>query len=217
MRIRFAKGAFAVTFAASLSLAACTTARAPLAIEPALQAETIHEVLVLPVIDARPSRYDHAPVARNVEEATVRFLRERGYFVTTADEYAVRPQGPIDVHVATAEQLVPLAPEDAEYFLLVQVERLEPGVDRTAARDARRGDREEESVDQNVQTWDARLSAVMVDKPNSRVVWRDVATASSTLGGMLTVFSRGSIQYEAAVNASRLLVQTLPDKRPQKK
>jgi hypothetical protein len=208
------KPGFVSTLVVLLSLAGCTSPRTPLVIAPALEAEAIREVLVLPVIDARPTRYDHTQVARNVEEAMVRFLRERGYFVTTADTYSVRPTVPLDLHIATAEQLVPLAPEDAQYFLLVQVERLEPGGDASQTRYARPIDRAEEGIDANVQTWDARLSAVLVDKAGARVVWRDVATASSTLGGVLTVFSRGSIQYEAAVNASRLLVQTLPDKRP---
>lgn len=201
---------------ALILLAGCASQRSPLAIEPALEAETIGEVVVLPVIDARPTRHDHPQVATNVEEAMVRFLRERGYVATSADTYNVRPDGPVDLHVATAEQLAPLAPEGAGYFLLAQVERLEPGGDASQTRYARPVDRAEEGIDANVQTWDARVSAVLVDKARSRVVWRDVATASSTLGGVLAVFSRGSIQYEAAVNASRLLVQTLPDRRPKK-
>jgi hypothetical protein len=46
------------------------------------------------------------------------------------------------------------------------------------------------------------------------VLWRDVEKGTSTLNGMLTVFSRGSRQYEAAVNACRALVDTLPGKHP---
>ena len=49
------------------------------------------------------------------------------------------------------------------------------------------------------------------------MVWRDVAGASSSLTGMFTVFSRGSRQYEAAVGASRLLVESLPDRRAKAK
>jgi len=178
----------------ALTLAGCSFQRTPLVLDQTLRAEDIDEVLVLPVIDARPSPFEQVQVARNVGDAMVRFLRERGYFTLAADSYRQRPSGPLDLHVASPEQLLPLAPEDAKFFILVQVERLEPGVDGTG------------------QTYDARLSAVMVDRPRGRVVWRDVATASSTLTGMLTVFSRGSRQYEAAVNASRALVETLPDK-----
>jgi hypothetical protein len=200
---------------AALSLAGCTTSRAPLVLEPALETETLGEVLVLPVIDARPETYSHPDVGRNVGEAVIRFLRERGYYAVAADAWNARPDGPINLRVATAEQLIPLAPELAGYFMLVQVERLEPGVDLNAqTREARQVDQQEAgAVDSTAQRWDARVSAALIDRASSRVVWRDVATASSTLGGVLTVFAGGSVQNEAAVNASRLLVQTLPDKR----
>jgi len=169
--------------------------RTPLDLDQSLKAGDIDEVLVLPAIDARPSRLDQVQVARNVGDATVRYLRERGYFTIAADRFEQRPAGPFDLHVATADQLIPLAPEDAKFFMLVQVERLAQGTDA------------------NVPTYEATLSAVLVDRPHRRVVWRDIAKAGSSLSGMLTVFSRGSRQYEAAVNASRALVDTLPDKR----
>ena len=177
-------------------LAGCLPPRTPIQIDSGLRAEDIDEVVVLPVIDARPSRFDHVQVARNVTDATLRFLRERGYFALTADDFREKPQLPLDLHIAGPAELIPLAPEDSKYFLLVQVERLEPG------------------VDQDGQTFDARLAAVLVDRDRGRVVWRDVVTASSTLTGALTVFSRGSRQYEAAVNASRALIATLPDRNP---
>jgi len=178
----------------AIALAGCTSARTPLVLDDTIRPDEIDEVVVLPVIDARPSRFEQVQVARNVGDATVRFMRERGYFTLAADRFRERPTGPLDLHVAGPDQLLPLAPEDSKYFMLVQVERLEPGVDQT-------GD-----------VYDARLAAVLVDRARGRVVWRDVATASSTLTGVLTVFSRGSRQYEAAVNASKLLVETLPDK-----
>lgn len=168
--------------------------RTPLVLDDTIRPDDIDEVVVLPVIDARPSRFEQVQVARNVEDATVRFMRERGYFTLSADKFRERPAGPLDLHLAGPDQLVPLAPEDSRYFMLVQVERLEPGSDEGA------------------QTYDARVAGVLVDRKRGRVVWRDVASASSTLNGMLTVFSRGSRQYEAAVNASRLLVESLPDK-----
>ncbi len=178
----------------AIVLAGCASPRTPLVLDDTIHPDEIDEVVVLPVIDARPSRFEQVQVARNVGDATVRFMRERGYFTLAADRFRERPTGPLDLHVAGPDQLVPLAPEDSKYFMLVQVERLEPGVDQTG------------------EVYDARLAAVLVDRTRGRVVWRDVATASSTLSGVLTVFSRGSRQYEAAVNASKLLVETLPDK-----
>jgi hypothetical protein len=161
-----------------------------------LKPDDIDEVVVLPVIDARPARLEQVQIARNVEDATVRRLRERGYFTLTADNFRQKPAGPLDLHVAGPDQLVPLAPEDSKYFMLIQVERLEPG------------------TDPENMTYDAKVGGVLVDRSQGRVVWRDFATASSSLSGVLTVFSRGSRQYEAAVNASRALVDSLPDKNP---
>jgi hypothetical protein len=178
-------------------LAGCASGRAPLVLDEALEPAAVDEVLVMPAIDARPApqEFEQVQVARNVGDAMVRYLRERGYFTIAADRFEQRPSDGLDLRTATAAQLVPMAPEDAKYFVMVRVERLEHG------------------ADPNVPTVEARLSAVMVDRPRARVVWRDVATGRSSLSGALTVFSRGSRQYEAAVNASRELVDTLPDRR----
>lgn len=184
-----------LSIAIAVAAAGCASSRKPLVIDEALKPADIDEVLVLPVIDARASQLDNVLVARNVGDATVRYLRERGYFTIAADRFEQRPSGPLDLHVATAEQLIPLAPEDAKFFMLVQVQKLQPGTDPSQAN------------------YEALLSGVLVDRPHRRVVWRDVAGASSSLTGMFTVFSRGSRQYEAAVDASRLLVDSLPDKR----
>jgi hypothetical protein len=180
--------------AAMLPVGACSVTREPLALDETLRPEDVDEIVILPVIDARPSQLDQVQIARNVGDATVRMLRERGYFVLEAEAFRQRPSGPLDLDVADAARLSPLAPEDSKFFLVVQVQRL----DRQMAEAG--------------ETYDAQLAAVLVDRVNGRVVWRDVATASSTLSGVLTVFSRGSRQYEAAVNATRALVDTLPKK-----
>lgn len=182
-------------------LAGCSSGRTPLVLDEALDPSAVDEVLVMPVIDGRPApaEFEQVQVSRNVGDAMVRFLRDRGYFTIAADRFEQRPADSLDPRVVSAAQLVPLAPEDAKYFVLVRVESIVP------------------IQDPNAPTVEARLSAVMVDRPRGRVVWRDVATARSTLNGALTVFSRGSRQYEAAVNASRELVDTLPDRRAKSK
>lgn len=185
--------------ALAVAVGGCAPPRKALVLDEAVKPADIDEVLVLPVIDARPSPLDNVMVARNVGDATVRYLRARGYFTIAADSFHERPKGPFDLRVATADQLIPLAPEDVKFFLLVQVQKLQPGTDPSQAN------------------YEALLSGVLVDVSHRRVVWRDVAAASSSLTGMFTVFSRGSRQYEAAVDASRLLVESLPDKRAKAK
>ena len=161
--------------------------------------EVVDEIVLLPVIDARPTPFEQVRVASDVGDATLRFLRERGYVTLSAERFRERPAGPIDLDAATAGELLALAPEDKRYFMLVEVRRLEP------------------TYDGRGHTWDAQIAGVLVDRAEPRIVWRDVATATSTLGGALAVFVRGSGPYEASVNASRLLVESLPSKKARKR
>jgi len=80
-----------------LFVSACATSRTPLVIDSRLSAEDVDEVLVLPVIDARPEPFEQVQVARNVGDAMVRYLRERGYFTIAADGYNMRPTAPLDL------------------------------------------------------------------------------------------------------------------------
>jgi len=178
--------------ALTTTLAACNWHRTPLSVDPAFNGEEVEEIVLLPVIDARPDRFDYVRVSRNVEDATLMFLRQRGYFAVSSNRFASRPPAPMDLDRETYEYLATLAPPDARVFMVVQIERLDP------------------EFDSNGEGYHARLSAVLVDRDHRRVLWRDVASASSNLGGVLTVFARGSRQYEAAVNAARALVETLP-------
>jgi hypothetical protein len=173
----------------------CSVQRVPISLDASLDTASIAEILVLPVIDARPARLDQVQIARNVGDAVGRLLREHGYFVVEADRFEARPPEALDVRTAEAGALGPLAPADATHMLVVQVDRLE------------------RTVDESGEGWIAGLSAALVDRPGNRVLWRDAASAESSLSGMLTVFSRGSRQYEAAVNATRLLLNSLPKKK----
>lgn len=187
--------AWTVSIVLGVLLAGCGFVRKPLVVDSTLNAATIDEIVLLPVLDARPDPTLHVQVARNVGDATLRWLRARGYFTLSAETFAQRPGTPLDLEMATAQQLMPLAPKDARYFMLVQVLGLNVGDDNTG------------------NTYDAKLAGVLVDRAESKILWRDRAKGSSRLSGMLTVFSRGSRQYEAAVNASRALVESLPDRR----
>ncbi|HYC57675.1 MAG TPA: hypothetical protein VEL28_22270 [Candidatus Binatia bacterium] len=174
------------------TVSACNWHRTPLTVEPDFRGEDVQEIVLLPVIDARPDRFDYVRVSRNVEDATLMFLRQRGYFATASDRFGVRPAGPMDLDHETFEHLSALAPPDARIFMVVQIERLDAEYDSTG------------------EGYHAKLSAALVDRESRRILWRDVASASSNLSGVLTVFARGSRQYEAAVNAARALVETLP-------
>jgi len=171
---------------------ACNWSRTPLTVDPEFRPEEVEEIVLLPVIDARPDRFDNVRISRNVEDATLNLLRQRGYFAVASDRFAVRPTGPINLNKESYEYLSTLAPADARVFMVVQIERLDPEYDSTG------------------EGYYARLSAALVDREHGRVLWRDVASATSHLSGVLTVFARGSRQYEAAVNAARALVETLP-------
>lgn len=183
---------------AAVAIAACAP-RTPIDLAPAIDPAAIEEIVLLPVIDARAARFEQVQIARNVADATRRLLREHGYFVVESDRFRERPAERLDLREASAEELVALAPEDADHFLVIQLERLE------------------REIDEDGESYNAQLTAVLVDRDARQVLWRDVASASSSLSGVLTVFSRGSRQYEAAVNAVRALVETLPARGPAKR
>lgn len=166
--------------------------RTPLELDAQLASAGIDKIVVLPVIDARADRFDYVSVGRNVAEASVRFVRDKGYQVSQSEAYGQRPAGPIDIDTVQAEALAVLAPEDVHAFLLVQIERMDRHVDELGA------------------SYSVRLSGLLVDRDAVQVLWRDTASATSNLTGVLTVMSRGSSQYEAAVNAARALFETLP-------
>lgn len=204
---RFTLVAALATFALAATLSSCRSGRVPLALDPALRPMEIGTIVVLPVLDARPDPLEQVRVAAHAQEATVRLLRERGYLAIGADQWRQAPEELIDPRAegqgtpdlldprtVTAEQLLPLAPADADWFVFVRVERLEPNYDSN-------------------QVWDARLAAAMVDRRKQQVVWRDVATASGNWSGALTFLGRGSVQYDAVQSASRVMLQSLPDRK----
>ncbi len=204
---RFTLAASLAPLALAVVLSACRAERVPLAIDPSLRPMEVGTIVVLPVLDGRPDPLERVRVSAHAQEAMVRLLRDRGYRAIGADRWRETPAEVIDPHVegkrpdelldprtVEAAQLLPLAPEEGEWFLLVRVERLEP------------------SYESN-QVWDARLAAAMVDRAKGEVVWRDVATASGNWSGALTFLGRGSVQYDAVQSASRTLLQSLPDRK----
>jgi len=167
--------------------------RKPLEIDPSLTSSARFDTITLmPVIDARPDRFDYLPLGRDVSAAAVQFVREKGYLVAQAESYAQRPPDSIDIDNVKAADLIALVPAEAHDFLIVQIEKM----DRT--------------IDEAGVLYYVRLSAVLVDRDAARVLWRDVASANNTLTGFFTIVTRGSSQFEAAVNASRSLFSTLP-------
>lgn len=188
----------AIRSAAALALVVCVGAgsgcnvRAPLQLDEEFASAGVEKILLLPVIDARPDRLDYVVLSRNVADATARMLRAKGYLIAESDTYQQRPVGPIDIDTVQAETVVGLAPPEARDFLIVQVERMDRSIDELGA------------------SYSVRLSGLLVDRDGGRVLWRDSASAANNLTGVFTVMSHGSSQYEAAINASRALFETLP-------
>lgn|GEM_PF-1793382 len=169
--------------------------RKPIEVDPQFGTAGVDKIVVLPVIDARSDRLDYVALGRNVGDATSRMLHQKKYRISQSDSYAQHPAGRIDIDSVTAGEVVALVPEDVRYFLVVQVERMD------------------RSIDESGVYYTVWLSGLLVDRERGRVLWRDVASASSHLTGMLTLISRGSSQYEAAVNASRALLETFPPRQ----
>jgi hypothetical protein len=178
--------------AASLSLVGCLASRSAIHLDRDFAASPAREVLLVPVVDGRPEKFDHVLVSRNVRDAMVMFLREKKYTVTLERDFAINPTH--DLNTLSIEELASLVPASARQpVMLVQVERL---------------DRELEELG---ETYTVRVSGFLVDPRKPALLWQDRAFGTSSLNGLLTVLSRGSGQYEASVNAVRSLLVSLPE------
>ena len=182
------------TFMVSVALlvASCGFEHQPIHLDKGFAESSAARVAVLPVVDARIDRFDHQIVVRNVRDAVIRFLEARNYGVDRLRAAATAL--PADLNEATVEELAGLAPADTELFLLVQVDRLE------LADTGELGD-----------SYEMRLSGVLIDPRIPAVLWQDRARGESNLTGLLTILARGSKRYEAANNAARRLLATLPE------
>lgn len=183
----------ALVLALALGFAGCVTSRNAIHLDEDFKAQPGEKILFFPVLDARADQYDHVLVSRNVRDAMVLFVREKEYFVTQEREFAVQPSA--DFSNLEVAQFVELAPPGVKTPLLfVQVEKVQ---------------RELEELGETVTV---TLSGYLVDPVRGVLLWQDRALGSSALNGLLVALSRGSIQYEASVNAARSLVSTMPSR-----
>jgi hypothetical protein len=168
----------------------CALTDGPISIDGNFEKSPPAEIQILPVIDARQVRSDHVLVSRNVRDTTVEFLKAKNYRV--AVERGDAPDAPGDLNDLEPEALAALVAGRVGPVLLLQVDRMTR-------------EREELGV-----TYTVKLSGFLLDAPTSKILWRDSATGESSLNGLLSVLSRGSGEYEAAMNAARRLVASMP-------
>lgn len=162
----------------------------PISIDRDFKGAPPAEIQLLPVLDARQVKSDHVLVSRNVRDTMVEFLKTKNYRILVEREPLVAP--PADLHDLTPEQMAALVAGRKGPVMLVQVDRMT---------------REREELG---ETYIVKLSGYLLDAPSSRILWRDSATGESSLNGLLSVLSRGSGEYEAAMNAARRLSASLP-------
>ncbi|MFT4571375.1 MAG: hypothetical protein ACI8TX_002483 [Hyphomicrobiaceae bacterium] len=178
--------------AATLLASGCVPSRRAIQLDGGFAENPSQSVVLLPVVDARFEKLDHVLVSRNVRDAMVLFLREKNYVVKTERSFAVAPRA--ELGDLSIEELVSLAPEGTQDpIAIVQVERLQ---------------RETEELG---LTYRITVSGFLIDPVTKVVLWQDRTVGMSSLNGLLTVFSRGAGHYEAALNAVRSLLVSLPD------
>ncbi len=177
----------------SVCLLGCGGTRAPIELDPDFAATRWSSVALPPIVDVRADRFEQVRVVAQTRDAAERLLRAKGYQVTTValpDELRalsaaqLREGDPGLLASAFAEQPPPV--------LLLFLERLEHGGESPG----------ESSV---------TISALLLDPAAQKVVWKDRSVGHSSFGGLFTILSGPSTEYEAVYEALRGVLRTLPD------
>lgn len=179
--------------ALAAGLVACTHTVVPEHLDAGYDPARIERLTLLPIVDTRWRKFEHVSLTRNVREATLQALREKGYEVAVADGFTgAVPSSHQELLDLPAAELAKLAPADADVFVLLQIESFEAEADELAP------------------TFRLSLAGTIVERAGARMLWRDRAAGYSALTGVFAIFARASVEYQAAVNTVNELFQTLP-------
>ncbi len=173
---------------------ACVQRLDPLFIDETLSERLPARITLLPVVDARVSKLDHVLLVRDVNEAARRLLAAKGYELKLQESFLGVGLRNADLAELSKVDLCEVVPREAGVFLAVFVEAVEAedGVDGRGLR--------------------VVLSGILADRNDCSLLWRDRTVGNNELGGLMSVFSLASVRHEAAANAIRNLLSTLPSR-----
>jgi len=180
---------------AAVVVAAGCASREPIHLAPDFADLRIDRIVVMPVIDVRFERFEHVRLVSYVREVVHKVVSKKGY-TAVPGSFAGEDGAAIAAELPkmTVDQLAELGPPDATTLLYVYFEDLKTDYD-TGGDEAR-----------------ITLSAVLIDKATRSELWRDRGIGVSHLGGLLSLASPPSSEYEAVYNAVKDLFLTLPEK-----
>jgi hypothetical protein len=182
-----------VAVLAAVVVASGCTSREPIHLVPDFAEHGIDRIVVMPVIDRRFERFEHVRLTTYLRDVVHRALEKKGY-TAIAGSIAGEDGASVAATLPTmsVSQLAELGPPEAKTLLYVYFDELKTDYD-TGGDEAR-----------------IKISAVLIDKATRSELWHDRGVGVSHLGGLLSLASPPSSEYEAVHNAVKDLFLTLP-------
>ena len=154
------------------------------------------DLVLMPIGDERPDRFQDVELSRYVRDAAVRVLARKGYQAVPRDELARKGiAAPRDLDQMSGADLAALGPDGADGLLFLAITRAD------------------HSYTFGGEDYAVTLSGVVVQPDARRIVWRDSGSGNTSLGGFLRIFSPRSPAYDAIYQALQNLFRDVPKRR----
>jgi hypothetical protein len=175
----------------------CRAPRQAIHLDPAFDPRAVDQIAVVPVVDARFDKKLELNFDKWTRNRARRVLKSKRYQVTLADSLgsAAEPSEE-QLQQPTPEFIKGAGPADARWVMIFSV--------HDVTRKLTFG-----------STGNAELSAVLFDKGNASVAWRDKAIGRAGQGGLLGMALIGLMSQSAVEQATYEVLKSLP-KRPKK-
>lgn len=179
----------------------CATSKIPIYIDQQLSQKNIDSIVLLPVVDARKDKSFETNLDQKIRTPIRKILEKKGYSVITPDKFSkenhqVTPEEIIEMDIA---ELSTLDPSDAKILLIVYVEDVSDAYVVLA------------------HTFKIEASAVLIDKINHSLLWKDKAVGVSGQGGLISGLFIGMNRWEAISFCLDNLFSSFPEKVVNKK
>jgi hypothetical protein len=175
-------------------VSACGARREANFADAALVDVTTDELILMPIVDQRENRLDKFEVGRYVRTATDKVLTKKGYTVLSSRHLDGSERPPFEgIDGMSARELANLGPDGSELLLFIVVR------DVTHAYDALG------------EEYHVRLSGLLVDRSEERVLWRDKSSGDTNFFGFMSLLTLPGSQYDAVYEALMNLFRTVPD------
>ncbi|MBX3745860.1 MAG: hypothetical protein KF833_11185 [Verrucomicrobiae bacterium] len=175
----------------------CQAPRQPLHLSAGFDARAVDRIVIPPVVDARPDSRIDINIDKWTRNQARRVLKQKRYTVELWDGQAGDTTYPEEELIDPSPQFIQsLGPEDARWIMIFSV--------HDVTRKLTFG-----------STGNAELAAILVDKQEGLLVWRDKAIGRAGQGGLIGMLVVGLVSQEAIQQATYKMIETIP-KRPRR-